>query len=426
VTPTADARAAAERAARQHYGRLLSWLAWQWRDIAGAEDALGEAFARALVRWPADGVPDAPQAWLLAVARRELLLAARRQRLADDPALRVLFPTDADASPAPQAVPDERLRLMFVCAHPAIAADVRSALMLQVVLGLDAARVASAFLVKPEAMGKRLSRAKAKIKETGIRFDEPEARELPERVAAVLEAVYGAYTLHWGDVDDAARGQLADEALYLAELVAAHLPRQPEALGLAALLGLCEARRAASRDARGAFVPLDEQDPACWNAALEQRANASLARAAALASPGPYQLEACIQAAHMHGRRTGAAPWDAIATLYAALLQLAPSVGARIGQAVAVARSTNDPAAGLALLDALDTAQVAQHQPWWAARAHLLAAQGRHVEAIEAYGRALALTAQPALRDWLAGRLAAQADVKADAQADAQSRMSAR
>ena len=404
---TDDARAAAERAARHHYGRLLSWLAWQWRDIAGAEDALGEAFARALARWPADGVPDAPQAWLLAVARRELLVAARRQRLADDPTLRVLFPTDSDAAPDAPAVPDERLRLLFVCAHPAIDAGVRSALMLQVVLALDAARIASAFLVKPEAMGKRLSRAKAKIRETGIRFEAPEARELPGRVAAVLEAVYGAYTLHWGDVDDAARGQLAEESLYLAELVAAHLPGQPEALGLAALLGLCEARRAASRDAAGAFVALDEQDPERWDAELERRAEDALARAAALASPGPYQLEACIQAAHMHGRRVGQVPWDAIVTLYAALLALAPSVGAHIGHAVATARSTNDPQAGLALLAALDAAQVAQHQPWWAARAHLLAAAGRRADAVEAYGRALALTAQPAVRDWLAARLAA-------------------
>ncbi len=399
------ARAAAERAARHHYGRLVAWLAWQWRDIAGAEDALGEAFARALARWPADGVPDAPQAWLLAVARRELLVAARRRRLAEDPALRALFPGDDEVAPEPAAVPDERLRLMFVCAHPAIAAEVRSALMLQVVLGLDAARIASAFLVKPDAMGKRLSRAKTKIRETGIRFEEPEARELPERVAAVLEAVYGAYTLHWGDVDDAARGQLADEALYLAELVAAQMPTQPEALGLAALLGLCEARRAASRDGAGAFVALDEQDPARWNAALERRAEDALARAAALASPGPYQLEACIQAAHMHGRRAGSVPWDAIVTLYAALVQVAPSVGAHIGHAVATARSTGDPAAGLALLDALDATQVTQHQPWWAARAHLLAAAGRREPAVEAYGRALALTAQPAVRDWLAARL---------------------
>jgi len=419
VTADAAARAAAERAARHHYGRLVAWLAWQWRDIAGAEDALGEAFARALVRWPADGVPQAPQAWLLEVARRELLTAARRRRLAEDPTLRVLFPGDDAAAPEPPAVPDERLRLMFVCAHPAIDAGVRSALMLQVVLGLDAARIASAFLVKPEAMGKRLSRAKAKIKATGIRFDEPEARELPERVAAVLEAVYGAYTLHWGDVDDAARGQLAEEALYLAELVAAHLPREPEALGLAALLGLCEARRGASRDERGAFVALDEQDPARWNAALERRAEEALARAAALGAPGPYQLEACIQSAHMHGRRSGDVPWDAIVTLYTALLALSPSVGARIGHAVATARATDDARAGLRLLESLDPEQVAQHQPWWAARAHLLGLAGRRAEAVDAYGRALALTAQPALRDWLAARMA-----RAAAPVDAQSPLS--
>ena len=396
---------AAERAARHHHGRLVAWLAWQWRDIAGAQDALGEAFVRALARWPIDGVPESPQAWLLAVARRELLMAARRRRLAEDPALQILFASEDSAAPEPVAVPDERLRLMFVCAHPAIDATVRCALMLQVVLGLDAARIASAFLVKPEAMSKRLSRAKAKIKTTGIRFDEPEARELPERVSAVLEAIYGAYTLHWGDVDDAAQGDLAQEALYLAQLVAAQLPNQAEALGLAALLGLCEARRPARVDAGGAFIPLDDQDPAAWNATLERRAEDALASAAALASPGPYQLEACIQSAHMHGRRAGIVPWDAIAGLYHSLIVLAPTVGAHIGRAVATARAGGDPLAGLRLLDELDAAQVATHQPWWAARAHLLGESGRRDEAAEAYGRALALTARPALRDWLARRL---------------------
>jgi RNA polymerase sigma-70 factor (ECF subfamily) len=194
-------------------------------------------------------------------------------------------------------------------------------------------------------------------------------------------------------VDDAARGQLAEEAVYLADLVARHLPTEPEALGLAALLGLCEARRNASRDACGAFV--------------------------ALGSPGAYQLEACIQSAHMHGRRAGSVPGDAIATLYDALLALSPSVGAHIGRAVAAARATHDPQAGLRLLEALDAAQVAQHQPWWAARAHLLGQAGRRAEATEACGRALALTAQPALRDWLAIRMA-----RLGAPVDAQSPLS--
>ena len=251
------AAAAAEAAARRSYGRLLAWLAWQWRDVAAAEDALAEAFATALARWPRDGVPASPDAWLLTAARRQLLVAARRQRLADDPTLTVLWPGADAAAPEAPALPDTRLRLMFVCAHPAIDAGVHSALMLQTVLGLDAARIASAFLVKPEAMTKRLVRAKSKIRTAGLRFEEPPPQEWPERVASVLEAIYGAYTLHWGQVDDSESGELAGEAVFLAELVAAHLPAEPEALGLVALLWLCEARRPARREV---FQPLHEQD----------------------------------------------------------------------------------------------------------------------------------------------------------------------
>lgn len=394
------ATAAAETAARRSYGRLLAWLAWQWRDVAAAEDALAEAFATALERWPRDGVPGSPDAWLLTAARRQLLVAARRQRLADDPTLTVLWPGADTAAPDAPALPDSRLRLMLVCAHPAIDAGVHSALMLQTVLGLDAARIASAFLVKPEAMTKRLVRAKAKIRAAGLRFEEPPPEEWPERVASVLEAIYGAYTLHWGQVDDSAAGELASEAVFLAELVAAHLPDEPEALGLVALLWLCEARRAARREV---FQPLHEQDARRWDAGLIARANDALWRAAAHRTAGPYQLEAAIQAAQVHGRLAGQVPWDGIVRLYERLLALAPSVGAHIAHAVAVAHA-RDARAGLALLEAIEANRVASHQPWWAARAHLLAMDGSHEAAAAAYGRALALTVEPRLRDWLAAR----------------------
>ena len=399
-----DAAAAAETAARRSYGRLLAWLAWQWRDVAAAEDALAEAFAVALERWPLDGVPASPDAWLLTAARRQLLVAARRQRLADDPTLTVLWPDEHEAAPDAPALPDTRLRLMFVCAHPAIDAGVHSALMLQTVLGLDAARIASAFLVKPEAMTKRLVRAKSKIRATGLRFEEPEPREWPERLASVLEAIYGAYTLHWGQVDDAASGELAAEAMFLAELVAAHLPHEPEALGLVALLWLCEARRPARSEV---FQPLHEQDALRWDHALVARANAALLQAAAHRSAGPYQLEAAIQAAHVQGRMAGRVPWDGIVRLYEHLLALAPTVGAHIAHAVAVAHA-RDARAGLSLLDAIEGERVASHQPWWAARAHLLAMEGSHADAAAAYGRALALTVEPRLRDWLAARRLAE------------------
>nr|MCU0869670.1 RNA polymerase subunit sigma-70 [Burkholderiales bacterium] len=249
--------AAVEAAVRASHGRLVAWLAWQWRDVAAAEDALGDAVASALEAWPRDGIPQSPEGWLMTAAKRRMLNVARRRRLERDPAVTVLWP-DADTPvPVPEAVPDERLRLMFVCAHPAIDASVRTALMLQVVLGLDAARIAPLFLLSGEAMTKRLVRAKAKIRATGIRFETPDADMLPERLHAVLEAIYAACTLHRDPSLDPRAGDLADEAASLAQLVAAQLPDAPEALGLSALIGYVEARRPAARDADGAFVPLD-------------------------------------------------------------------------------------------------------------------------------------------------------------------------
>ena len=400
-----NAAAAAETAARGSYGRLLAWLAWQWRDVAAAEDALADAFAAALEHWPVDGVPEAPDAWLLTAAKRRLQMAARRQRLADDPTLTVLWPDENAPAPDTAQLPDVRLRLLFVCAHPAIDAGVHSALMLQTVLGLDAARIASAFLVKPEAMTKRLVRAKAKIRDAGLRFEEPGPDEWPERLASVLEAIYGAYTLHWGLADDADAGELAGEARFLAELVASQLPDEPEALGLVALLWLCEARRPGRRDV---FQPLHDQDPREWDAALIAQADAALHRAATQRAPGPFQLEAAIQAAHTQGRVAGRVPWDGITRLYERLLEIAPTAGARIAHAVALAHARPDAREGLRLLDAIEPERIAAHQPWWAARAHLLVMAGQHADAAAAYGRALALTVEPRLRAWMMQRLQAE------------------
>ncbi len=398
---TPSAAAAAERVARESYGRLVARLAWQWRDLAAAEDALSEAFAAALRQWPEQGVPDAPEAWLAAAAQRRLLHHARHTRLTQDPRVTAVLGDDEPAAPEPADVPDARLRLMFVCAHPALAAHVHAPLMLQAVLGLDAQTIASAFLVSPSAMAQRLVRAKARIRETGLRFETPEARELPGRLAAVLEAIYAAYTLGRQGPDTPA-GDLREEALFLARLVVQLLPAQAEAQGLLALLLHAEARRAAQFDSDGRFVPLAAQDPATWNAELIGQAEAALWAAARLRQPGPFQIEAAIQSAHAQRRATGQTPWRAIAQLYAVLVQQHPSLGARTGHAVALAEA-GDAAAAMAVLDGLPSEDVAAYAPYWVARAHVLRlaqAPGR----AEALQRAIGLTDDPRLRDFLASQ----------------------
>jgi RNA polymerase sigma-70 factor (ECF subfamily) len=277
--------------------------------------------------------------------------------------------------------------------------------MLQTVLGVDAAHIARACMVAPDAMRKRLVRAKAKIKATGIRIEEPEARELPQRVHWVLQAVYGAYTLDW---DHAAghseAGGLAAEALYLATLLVSLLPDEAEAWGLLALIEADASRRDARIDAQGRLVPVHEQDASARDAALIDRATAHLQHAATLHRIGPYQLEAAIQLAHASRRHGGPAPWADIEQLYGGLLARHPSAGAAIGHALAVAHAHDSPARGLQLLQAVAEPSRANHPPWWAATAHLLAWAGRRDEALQAYEQALALTRTPLLRRTLQAR----------------------
>ena len=409
------AAAAAEAAARRSYGKLVAFLSARTRDVAAAEDALSAAFETALRDWPDHGVPDNPEAWLLTAARRQLIDATRRRKTRDDAAADLLLladtstAADADASSdvsARRTLPDDRLLLMFACAHPAIERGVRAPLMLQTILGFDAATIASAFLVAPATMGQRLVRAKAKIKQAGIPFRLPEHDDLAERLGAVLEAIYAAFTEGWSDPagTEARRRNLTDEGIWLGQLIAVLMPDEPEALGLLALMLHAQARRGARRDAQGGYVPLAEQVPAQWDTRLINAAEALLRRASSMRVIGRYQLEAAVQSAHVIRRRTGHADWPAIAQLYAALAALTGSPVVEINRAVAVAE-TCGAAAGLAVLDGVaGDARLADYQPYWAARAGLLARIGAVAQADAAYALAIGLEADPAVRRFLQQR----------------------
>ncbi|WP_192255191.1 RNA polymerase sigma factor [Mesorhizobium silamurunense] len=398
------ARAAAEAAARQSYGKLVAYLAARMRDVAGAEDALADAFAAALERWPKSGVPEKPEAWLLAVARRRDVDAVRR-RLTGEAARDhlQLIAEEAEARMTNEDLPDERLRLMFACAHPAIEPGVRAPLILQTVLGFDAATIASAFLVSPATMGQRLVRAKNRIRETGIPFRVPERAELGERLGAVLEAIYATFAEGWSDPagTETRRRNLATEGIWLGRLVASLIPDEPETLGLLALMLFAEARRAARRSPEGDFVPLAEQDIALWDDTLIDEAETLLRRAAARGIIGRYQLEAAVQSAHTARRRTGRTDWSAIRQLYDALMAIAGSPVVAINRAVAIA-GAEGAVEGLAALDGVGgDKRLAEYQPYWAARAELLVRLGRSAEAAEAYDQAVGLERDPALRRFL-------------------------
>ena len=406
--PTPEQRAA-EAVARRSYGKLIAYLSARTRDVAGAEDALSEAFAAALVDWPRHGVPHTPEAWLLTVARRKLIDVARQRRGMDGVADTLLVIADLaheDEHDAP--LPDERLALMFVCAHPAIAADARAPLMLQTILGFDAGVIASAFLVAPATMGQRLVRAKNKIRQAGIAFQVPARTELRERLDAVLDAIYAAYAEGWADPagTDARRRNLADEAIWLGRLVASLLPQEPEALGLLALMLHAHARRGARRDTAGRYVPLADQDTGLWDALMIDEAESLLHGASALGRVGRFQLEAAVQSAHGIRRSAGAADWPAIERLYDALLHLTGSPVVAINRAIAVAE-TRGPHAALDALDAVaGDPRLALYQPYWAARAGLLARVGAVGAADRAYELAIGLEPDPAVRVFLQQRRA--------------------
>lgn len=394
---------AAAHAARTSYGRLLSLLASRSGDLAGAQDALAEAFRAALETWPLRGVPDNPDAWLLTTARNRLSdvrrsAAARTSVELDendlDSAVDSALVSDVDLD----AIPDDRMKLLFVCAHPAIDDGLRAPMMLQTVLGIDADVIARAYIVPASAMAQRLVRAKRKIKEARIPFEVPSRSDIASRLEAVLEAVYGAFSIGWDlaaettgtSVDD----DLADEARYLADLLVQLLPDEAEVLGLAACISLASARRPARVSLDGCYVPLDLQDTRLWDRPQINWGERLLLRARASGAVGRFQLEAAIQSLHMDRARTGATDWAALALLYEGLMRAAPSIGAAVGRAIAVGHSQR-PIDGLAALDLIDIAARETFQPAWAARAHLLAMAGQHDLAIAAVERAMALARGP-------------------------------
>ena len=403
-----DARVTADEVVRRSYGRLVAFLAARTRDVGAAEDALSEAFTAAITDWPRNGCPDNPEAWLMTVARRKFLdaLRAKSRELPSEDLNEMAEALKASADIA--EIPDRRLGLMFACAHPAIDAGIRAPLMLQTVLGLDAAKIASAFLVSPATMSQRLVRAKNKIREARIPLRIPEPDELRERLDTVLDAIYAAFAEGWMDAagTDLARRDLAEEAIYLCRLVTELLPDEPESLGLLALMLHAEARRPARRSAKGEYVPLAEQDATLWNTRMIDEAEAHLLRASAAGAVGRYQLEGAIQSAHVARRRTGHSDWTAVVSLYDALFAISHSPVAAVNRALAIAELRGPTAA----LDAIDWAatdlRLAEYQPYWAARADLLARTGAIDDARHAYDVAIGMERDDSVRRFLEQRRA--------------------
>ena len=413
MTASGDtARRTAERVARDSYGRLVAYLAARTRDVAGAEDALADAFASALQTWSINGVPDVPDAWLLTVARRRLTDAARRRQTqaAGKAHLQLMADELDDAARQHDDIPDRRLALMFACAHPQVERGMRAPLILQTILGLTAHDIAAAFLISPATMGQRLVRAKTRLKEACIAFAIPERVDLPDRLDAVLEAIYAAYTKGWAEIDGTG-APLADEAIWLGRLVVSLLPDEPEAKGMLALMLYTEARRRARRDSTGFYVPLEQQDIALWDDWQIDLAEALLNEANACGPSGRYQIEAAIQSAHVARRRHGARTWPVIVALYAHLETLTGSPVVTLNRAVALAE-LEGPEAALIILDGLsDDRRLADYQPYWAARGHLAARAGRHADAHAALTLAIGLATDDAVRHYL---LAQRAALRAD------------
>lgn len=398
--------------ARDSYSQLLSFVASRaGGDLASAEDALGEAFLAALQIWPEEGVPNRPEAWLLTAARRRLIDLQRRETTRTRSAEMLIQAMDIAQESVEEGhgLPDERLKLLFICGHPAIDVSARTPLMLQTVLGLNAERIASAFLVAPASMSQRLVRSKAKIRAACIPFQIPSPEDWPERLAYVLDAIYVAFNAGFGTAGTEATGNdgFANEAIYLARMLLGMVPNEPEVIGLLSLMLFVHSREAARRTPEDGFVPLTRQDPRLWSTPLIHEAETLLRQASSLGCPGRFQIEAAIQSVHAHRAVTGRTNWFMIEGFYRILRVYTNTVGARIGHALAIAQ-IRGPADGLAELDSIPASLASDHQPYWVARGHLLQRTGNPDASRTAYQRAIGLTEDPAVRDFLLKEIASE------------------
>ncbi len=391
---------AAEKAARTSYGKLLAILASRNRDIARAEDALSGAFAKALEIWPERGVPANSDAWLLTTARNALSNVKRHDRVRDAAAadLTRIYEELADTS---HDFADERLKLLFVCAHPAIDPAARTPLMLQTVLGLDAERIAASFLIAPATMSQRLVRAKTRIRETGLRFELPEPERLRARLPDVLDAIYAAFGTGWDagpDQPEDVRG-LPEEAIFLSRLLLDLLPDAPDAMGLLSLMLFTHARRAARMSLKNTFVPLAEQDARLWDRNMVIEAETLLTSASRYGRFGRYLCEAAIQSVHAQRAVTGRLNLNALETLYRLLLTHHPTIGGGVALA-SVLRQHGKVSEALAMLNEFEAGTVATYQPFWVLRAHCQRDLAEPFE--ESAATVLRLTQHAARRTYLA------------------------
>jgi RNA polymerase sigma-70 factor (ECF subfamily) len=410
-----ELRRAVEAVVSEHGARITSTLIRLCDgDFQLAEDVFQEALVTALERWPTDGVPQRPEAWIVTTARRKAIDQLRRgqnlQRKQE--VLKALLEQEQatagnDAQQEEDIVEDNRLRLIFTCCHPALALDAQVALTLRTVAGLDVPEIAKAFLVNQDTMAKRLTRARAKIRDARIPYRVPPEHELPDRLDGVLAVIYLIFNEGYvsSSGDSLLRGELCDEAIRLARLLLALMPDEPEVMGLLALALLIDSRRAARTDAVGDLLTLEEQDRSLWDAQRIEEGRGLVERSLRMRRPGPYQLQAAIAALHAESPRPEDTDWTQIALLYGELLRFQPGAVVELNRAAAVAMAFG-PEAGLKLLDALDVSgELAGYYLAHAARADLLRRAGNHYEAAASYRSAIELCRNPVETRYLRRRL---------------------